>query len=218
MSLISDIKGFIVNNTYRLLLPSSIGQRNQALTYVSNNILTWQDFLVEHPGYISGRYYSTPSITPNTQAFVANNFMLNLFPVRRRMSVDRISINVTVAASSGTNCRLGVYDIQNSRPANLIVDAGEVNVSTTGIKEIAISLTLDPGLYALAVFFNANPTVVGATENFYHSNMTGALLPATTGQAGYSVSGLTYSSLPSAISPGNVNSTNRVPVAWFRSA
>ncbi len=76
---------------------------------------------------------------------------------------DRIAINVTTAVAG--NCRLGIYaDNGDVYPGALILDAGEVNTGTTGVKEIIIAQNLAFELCWLARIFNAQPSIQGVPE------------------------------------------------------
>lgn len=66
--------------------------------------------------------------------------------IQENVSVDRIGINVTSALSEG-EARLGIRRFVNKALGELILDAGTVDCSTTGAKQIIINTTLPPGLY-----------------------------------------------------------------------
>lgn len=65
-------------------------------------------------------------------------------------SYDRIGVKVSTA-QAGKKVRLGIYehDADNRWPGALILDAGTVDVSTTGDKEIVIDQELTAGYYFL---------------------------------------------------------------------
>lgn len=85
------------------------------------------------------------------------------FIVPVSQNFDRIAIRVTTAVAG--NCRLGIYaDNEDIYPGALILDAGEVNTGTTGVKEIIIAQNLTPGLYWLARLFSAQPYIKGVPE------------------------------------------------------
>jgi hypothetical protein len=66
-------------------------------------------------------------------------------------TLDRISINITTAGTVavGTGlARLGIYkatSLTDLRPGARVLDAGTVDVTTTGVKTININQALDPG-------------------------------------------------------------------------
>jgi hypothetical protein len=106
-----------------------------------------------------------------------------------------ISIYVDVAAGAGGVLRLGIYDSDSrGRPANLVLDAGTVSSTTTGIKTITISQSLNAGKYFLTavgqtagcqILADVNPhSYTHTAYPFWHGNIwelsgiTGAL-PST---------------------------------------
>lgn len=82
-----------------------------------------------------------------------------LFHTSRTIALDRIGITISAAAVAGTNARIGVYECvsdTNIYPGDLLFDAGEVDVASTGDKDITISQSLSgPGIYFFAVIFEA---------------------------------------------------------------
>ncbi|MCZ7404307.1 MAG: hypothetical protein O8C67_05160 [Candidatus Methanoperedens sp.] len=103
-------------------------------------------------------YYSGTIIDlPGTVSHGAGADEIDAVPIifSRTTKVDRIAIDVTIACgavciTAGANIRLGLYkDNGNVYPGALIQDAGAVDISGTGIREIAINQTLTQGLYWL---------------------------------------------------------------------
>jgi hypothetical protein len=128
------------------------------------------------------------------------------------ITLDRIGAECTGAIAS-TVYRLGIYNSNSDGyPSSLILDAGTIDTSTTGAKEITISQALTPGLYYFASVNQGaagNPTMrcysstsgnnapLGATSmqtTSYTSSIfqasVGGALPAT-------ASGLSWTALPS---------------------
>lgn len=70
-------------------------------------------------------------------------------PVRR--AFDRIGMDLSIAASAGGVLRMGIYAQGAGWPGALLLDAGTVDSTSTGPREIVIAQTLDPGFYWLAV-------------------------------------------------------------------
>lgn len=118
----------------------------------------------------TGRYFG-PFLTGGavtTQALASAN-SLRVFPffVPKTMRFDRIAIRVSTAATGATpRIRLGVYEDKGDGsvyPGALVLDAGEVAVNTTGLKELAIDLTLKGGkLYWLALLGQDTASLVAA--------------------------------------------------------
>jgi hypothetical protein len=73
------------------------------------------------------------------------------FPVDRACTADRLSVRVTTGGTTGAVVRLGIYnDNGKGKPGSLLLDAGTVPSTGTGLQEITISQALSPGLYWLA--------------------------------------------------------------------
>ena len=108
-----------------------------------------------------GNYYTyfLTSLALTTVAMAANYLYGFPFIVPIVQTFDRIAIRVSTLSAG--NCRLGIYISNgNAYPTALILDAGEVDTGSTGVKEININQTLQPGLYWLAIVVNATPTVI----------------------------------------------------------
>lgn len=79
------------------------------------------------------------------------NLFAFLFCVSGTRSYDRIGVKVATL-EAGKKIRLGIYehDAENRWPGALILDAGTIDVSTAGNKEIVIDQRLTAGYYFLA--------------------------------------------------------------------
>lgn len=129
-----------------------------------------EDFAIER--YRKGgstRYFSVGygATAGGALALVANTLYAFPFFVPATRKFDRIAINVTVKGTAAS-ARLGVYaDDGSVAPRRLVLDAGTVDMTTVGVKQITISLTLQGGeLYWLVIVCNVAATlrsiVVGA--------------------------------------------------------
>jgi len=107
-------------------------------------------------GATANRYYTMPMTATNLSATAtpaANSLNAHPLVVARGVTLDTIAIKVTTAA--GTLARLGIYnDDGNLYPSSLVLDAGTVSTTTTGVKTITISQSLAKGLYWLAILAN----------------------------------------------------------------
>lgn len=92
-----------------------------------------------------------------SSALVKNRLYALPFIVPVPVTLDRIAINVTTLYSG--NARLGIYDNDNCYPTNLILDAGIVSTSTTGVKSITINTTLSTGLKWLVLVSSGTATI-----------------------------------------------------------
>jgi hypothetical protein len=106
-----------------------------------------------------GYWIAPPTATnsPTSGSISPNLLLTNMIVLQRPMRFDRIGLEVTAGATNGL-ARLGVYNCNPDtyEPTSLILDAGEVDVSTAGLKEIAIDLRLERGFYHLATILNVS--------------------------------------------------------------
>lgn len=151
--------------------------------------------------YRSGRwYYGIPIIgSTATTSMPANRLFVFPFFTPVQSSWDAIGIYVSTAATG--YARMGVYaDNGNVYPGNLILDAGEVDTGTTGVKTLSITLTLSPGLYWLALLTSAAPVLRGIIGTYLYGCL-GAGEPGSQTQNGYYVT-YTYGPLPTQFPSG----------------
>jgi hypothetical protein len=91
-------------------------------------------------------------------------YAMPLIAPRRGGRLDRLAIKVTTLASSSA-ARLGIYRAAgegNIYPSARVLDAGTVDVSTTGVKALTISQALVAGaVYWLCVVSNGGPVIQG---------------------------------------------------------
>lgn len=109
----------------------------------------------------TGEYYTgCPVEVWVTSQFAANRLYGLPFHVARDATYDRITINVTTV-NSGQNIRLGIYELGTDLyPGALVLDAGTVDVSGTGVEAITISQALTKGLYFVAAVADAGTPVI----------------------------------------------------------
>ena len=75
------------------------------------------------------------------------------------LPIDRLAIEV-VGPLASAKSRLGIYRADGDwQPTDLVVDGGEVDCSTVGLKEATVSTTLEMGLYVGAILCNAAPSL-----------------------------------------------------------
>lgn len=94
------------------------------------------------PRFRSGVYYGTPGVTTlATNVPTLNQVHYTPFWVTAGEPFDRICCNVATLAATALT-RLGIYaDDGHNAPGALLLDAGTVDCSTTGDKEITISFS-----------------------------------------------------------------------------
>jgi hypothetical protein len=94
-----------------------------------------------------------------SMALTAGRLYTVMWPLARGVRCDRFAVYVNDAAA-GKVCRLGLYrDNGSYYPGALLLDGGEVDVSTTGTKEVEVSIELDAGMYWIACLSDGAPGV-----------------------------------------------------------
>ncbi len=140
------------------------------------------------------------------------------FIVPYNTTLDQIAINVTTLLTGKQ--RLGIYsDDGNCHPGSRLLDAGEVDTGTTGVKSIAISQAISAGtLLWIVVVGNAATTlrtlpVTSAIDMMGYDNTLG-----TAGGVGWSVS-YTYATLPATWPAGDsVITADPLPAVFVRAS
>jgi len=109
----------------------------------------------------TGAYlYGYPIDAHNTAALTANELLAGAFFIARPLTIDRIAINVSSAGATGKKARLGIYaNGTNNYPGSLVLDAGTVDVDSTGVKAITIDQSLSKGIYWFVVNSDGTPSV-----------------------------------------------------------
>lgn len=107
-------------------------------------------------GTIAGAYYNTIERAAGATNTTLNANWLYLQPifVRRECVWTRIGVNCALIDGTAL-CRLGIYANKNGVPDSLILDAGVVDMTATGERELTISQTLERNWHWLAVQTNS---------------------------------------------------------------
>lgn len=166
--------------------------------------------------FASGLYYTILSPPVDTTVALTNNLLCGTyFPVSATTTFDRIGIEVTSAIASST-VRLGIFLCVGGIPSTRVLDAGTIDSSTTGAKEIIISQSLTPGLYALLAVAQGGAS--GATVRG-RNGAYGVVPPQTTianqNNQGFIVAGVS-GAIASSYTWGIAQSTN--PKVYLRAA
>lgn len=118
--------------------------------------------------YKSGWYYQTNQGPPAdlTMTPTKDRVTYHAFPVYADISVDRLSLGVSAAGTSGAKVRLGIYaDDGAGFPGALVLDAGTINGDSNTYQEIAISpaqALVQNTLYWIAVVWQVQSVASGA--------------------------------------------------------
>lgn len=120
--------------------------------------------------WIAGQYYDFTDIYPassqGAQTATANQIITSPLWVPVTASIDRLSINITTAASAGNKARLGIFEKASGSPlpGALLLDAGEVAIDATGAVAATVAIVLPgPRWYHVALHPQATISVTGMT-------------------------------------------------------
>lgn len=88
--------------------------------------------------------------TLTTSIYVQNRLYCYPLFVSESITIDRLGVECVTAVAS-TTWRIGIYNSDsNGVPSTVLLDAGTVDTSTTGLKTITVNQTLSAGLYFIA--------------------------------------------------------------------
>ena len=174
--------------------------------------------------FTTNRYYTVPA-AGRTTATVANGDGCAIaipYFLGQSKAFDRIGVEITTAAAS-TNVRLGIYaDNGSNSPGSRVIDAGTIDASTLGAKEVTMNTgTLTQGMYWLvAVPQGGSPTFRALNGSAYH--VGGGSLATVVGSGGilagiYTAAGAVPGALPATF-PAVANYAAFPPVIALRAA
>lgn len=130
-----------------------------------------------------------------------------LFVVPESTTFDRIYIKVMTAGSAGAVCRLGIFGDTGGKPGSVVLDAGTIDATSTGDKEITISQTLNPGVYWVSAC-----TQGGATTRAFYRYNRGIFQAAGNDPQNSPTSGFQASSISGAFSAKPAVSAGTTPI------
>lgn len=116
---------------------------------------SWNEILNHSPrpsaasGSISTGVYNSLSAA-SFQSFVHTEMWLVPVWVDRATTIDALACISGEAVNTGTTIRLGIYDTDGSGEPNNLLAEGTIAAGSLGLRTVAASLTLQPGLYWLA--------------------------------------------------------------------
>lgn len=164
------------------------------------------------------RWYTMPitgTALSTSGALTAGRIYTHPFLVPKTITIDRLAVNVTTLVASG-KCRLGIYNDSNGEPGTLLLDAGEVDTSATGVKTLTVNQALTGGaLYWLAILSNSATHILRAAVVADVVNVLG--LDNTLGTAGINgfYAAQSYGALPGTF-PTVTNQTGAQPLVFVR--
>jgi hypothetical protein len=117
--------------------------------------------LITHNYSAGGRYFISPySVSSASVALGASTGLPCYTVVTAPVTITRIGCYVVTAAASST-VRLGIYEVgDDGLPGALVLDAGTVDSSTVGAKEITISQAMFGPYWLIAVPQGGSPTLI----------------------------------------------------------
>lgn len=158
--------------------------------------------------HVAGRYYGTPigsGASATTGAVTADILYAIPFIVPDTHTYDRIAVECTTQdAVEPNDARLGIYtDSGAGAPDALVLDAGEIDLTGTGAKEITISQQLTPGWYWLAFVTESGVGIFRCYSGAAVQPWLGSSDPdgQTSGYSFWSVA-FTYAALPNPFTVG----------------
>jgi hypothetical protein len=159
--------------------------------------------------YISTRTYcGFAYANGGTSSQVADVLYATPIAIYQPHTFDRITFGVLVTGTA-TLARVGIYEmLPTGLPGALVVDAGTVDVSGTGVKEVTIDQDLLPGVYALAIVMDGTITLTRiASSNPALSEAWGLGSSITTPTTLYSVAH-TFAALPDPFGSGSFSAAD----------
>lgn len=145
--------------------------------------------------------YASNGYTASTLTLTPNRIYWIPFIVWATISISGIAVNVITADSRQlSEINVGIYSSTATNAPNTRLVLSTFDCSTTGLKTITVSLTLQPGVYWVAISSNTTPSIraiasLGAfslalpslgTAHTTYWYTTGTLLPPTAPTSGYS--------------------------------
>jgi hypothetical protein len=162
----------------------------------------------------SGLYYPVPQGPVTTTSPALNNLRVAPLLVPFTVTLNSIAIEVTTAGAAGAVLRLGILsDDGTGYPGALLLDAGTVDATTTGVKSIAISQALTPGVYWIGVV----PQGAISTVRAVASPMLGVGAETASLASGNACSGYQQNSVSGALGAftSTVALVGTVPASWW---
>lgn len=155
------------------------------------------------------------AIAPPSGSPSANVLRATPFICPKQITLDRIAISIITGVAG--NARLGIYgDNGNLLPQTLLLDAGEVDVGSSGAKILTINQVLNSDtLYWLAHVANVAPNMrclsgSNALPILGHPSALGATVYL------YAGADYTYGVLPNPFPSPTYYSTTPVPLVYVR--
>ena len=151
----------------------------------------------------TGQYLFTPFATAVTHSAVAAALLIGTpFPFVITKNVDRVGVNITVAAGAGNKLRVGIYEDNGlCYPGALVPGSeGELAADDVALVAVIVALTLARGLYWVAYLSQSNPAVSTPNQGIA---ITGSAAVPAVGSFNYLIA-QAYGALPDPFPAGAV--------------
>jgi hypothetical protein len=171
-----------------------------------------------HPGYLSGHYYLACTSGESLTSFPLSASTLYYFPffIAKNVTLTRLGANFTGTGVAGSLHRIGIYSNgSNNLPSTLMVDGGNIDTSTSGLKEVVISKALSPGWYWMAIMTN-NPVSLSCFTAISSQIYLGKNTFDAAGCGALRQGSVTYGTLPSSAPVSSLSYTSVTPAIWIR--
>ncbi|MHC5746764.1 MAG: hypothetical protein ACYTXT_33715 [Nostoc sp.] len=215
-----DVKGTSLDSFKIGIGGPSLVRNGSDIKIDNSEIIT--EYTNSHPGYRSGLFYFfTPlvvSLSSGTTGLNASSITYTPFYIASTVTISKFCINVASAvASSAVTCGVYSHDTTTKLPSNLLGSAS-VSTATIGVKDLTISLTLNPGWYWFAITPSGVPNLTTLTTLFYGQNyINGSTsVPTATFSQGIRQSGFTYGALPSTALVSSLSSITVCVAFWYQ--
>lgn len=164
-----------------------------------------------------GKRHMSPmgSFSAGTVNVIADYIYATPFPIPIQMTFDRIGVYVYTTGAG--LCRLGIYADDATYPGALVLDAGTVDVSSQGFKEITINQVLSAGLYWLVSLSNIPHSVESNNNTYFVCGLIGVDSLRTNNQGYWKIS-QAYGALPATCPGGGVSGAFLLQFTLRRSA
>lgn len=164
------------------------------------------------------RYFNSAfgATAASTFAITANRLYALPFFCPVLFIMGQIDINVTTLAAG--NVRLGIYeDNGKCAPGKLLLDAGTVDVSATGVKGVTVTKNLRGGkLYWLALVSDVAPTLRASVADSHLVSFFGLSSALSTALGAFYYKSFTYAALPDPFGNTLTVSTGSMPSIYLR--
>jgi hypothetical protein len=180
-----------------------------------------------HPGYVSGRYYSGLQLvgdyTNSTTGLAINSVMYIPFYIDNNISINRLAVFCGGVVAGGAG-RFGIYSNNNGLPLNLLIDGGDLIITSAGAKEAVVSLSLSPDWYWFSGISSTPPNLSCANFFLGNNNLLGQTTPGIQGSnttcSLRHTAGTPFTSLPASAPTSNLSllTGNIAPLFWYKIA